>query len=87
MNSSDQYTQVNAKRLTLGVQIFILKFFAMDFSLMVTVLKGCHELTVEIVNQVLADKLTEPVTEITIKSLGEGVGLMSSIARAELSES
>ena len=49
-----------------------------------TILQSCDQLSVDIVNQVLAGKLPGKVTDVTIKPLGEGVGLMSSIARAEL---
>jgi hypothetical protein len=51
---------------------------------MQTVLKNYNQLSVEIVNRVLAGKLPGTVTEVSIKPLGEGVGLMSSIARAVL---
>jgi hypothetical protein len=51
------------------------------------VLKSCEELTADVVNEILSDKLGEWVTEVSVSPLGEGVGLMSSIARAQLTYS
>ena len=49
-----------------------------------TILQSCDQLSADLVNHVLAGKLPETVTDVTVKPLGEGVGLMSSIARANL---
>lgn len=51
---------------------------------MAIVLQSATEFTVELANQLLKDELSETVTSVSVKPLGEGVGLMSSIARATL---
>jgi len=48
------------------------------------VLQSASEFTTEIANQTLADWAGEAITNVDVSPLGEGVGLMSSIARADL---
>lgn len=48
------------------------------------VIKNTGELTSELVNQLLGAKLQDVVTACDVTFLGEGVGIMSSIARANL---
>ena len=50
---------------------------------MSTILTSCSQFTVEIANEVLSDKLGK-ISKVELLSMGEGVGLMSSISRAIL---
>lgn len=51
---------------------------------MAIVLQNASEFTVDLANQLLKDELSETVSSVSVKPLGEGVGLMSSIGRAKL---